>query len=54
MMADLVGNDISVGKGIALNTKLTLHLREERQIDIQFLVARAIERTYGSRSVTTG
>ena len=54
MVADLVGNDIGIGEGITLDTQLALHLREEGQVDIQFLVTGAIERTYGSRSRATG
>ena len=54
VVANLVGNHVGVGKGVALNAQLTLHLGEERQVDIQLLVARAIEGTHGSRSRAAG
>ena len=39
MVANLVGYDVGVCKVAALNTQLLLHLCEERQVDIQLLVA---------------
>ena len=54
MVTNLVGNHIGIGEGITLDTKLALHLREERQVDVEFLVARAIERANGCCSRTTG
>ena len=54
VVTDLMGNHVSVGKGITLDTQLSFHLREEREVDVKLLVARAIERTYGSRCITTG
>ena len=54
VVAYLVGNDVGVGKIATLDTQLALHLGEERQVNIQLLVARAIEGTDGSRSRATG
>ena len=54
MVTNLMGNDVGVCKRVTLNAQLTLHLREERQVDIEFLVARAIERTDGCRCRAAG
>ena len=39
MVANLVRNDVGIAKGVALDTELAFHLGEERQVDIQVLVA---------------
>ena len=53
MVTNLVGYHIRVGKGVTLNTQLTFHLGKKREIDIQLLVARAVERTHRSSSRAT-
>ena len=53
VVADLVGNDVSISEGVTLDTQLALHLREERQVDVEFLVARTVEGAYGCCGVTT-
>ena len=39
VVTNLMGDDVGIGKGISLDTQLTLHLREEREVDIELLVA---------------
>ena len=48
-----MGNDVSIGK-VAISTQLLLHRGEERQVDIQLLVARTIERTHSGRTLSAG
>ena len=45
MVAHLVGDDVGVGK-VAVGPKLLAHAAEERQVDVQALVGRAVERTH--------
>ena len=54
MVADLMGDDVGIGEGVTLDTKLALHLGEERQVDVKLLVARAIEGSYGCRRIAAG
>ena len=51
MMAYLVGNNVCIGK-IAVGTQLAFHRRKERQVDIQSLIAAAIERSHLCRTLT--
>ena len=39
MVSDLVGYHIGIGEGVSLDTELALHLGEEREVDIELLVA---------------
>ena len=52
MVTHLMGNHIGI-REIAVGTQVTLHRGEERQVDIQTLVGRAIERTYLRITCTT-
>ena len=54
MVADLMGDDVGIGEGVTLDTKLALHLGEERQVDVKLLVARAIEGSYGCSGIAAG
>ena len=45
VVADLVGDDVGVGE-VALHAELLLHLLEERGVEIDLLVERAVERPH--------
>ena len=53
MMSHLVGDDVGIGK-VAIGTQLFLHGSEEREVDIQFLVARAVEGPHLCRALPAG
>ena len=48
-----MGDDIGVGK-VAISAQLFLHRGEEAEVDVQFLVARAVERSHGGRALSAG
>ena len=45
VVADLVGDDVGVGE-VTLHAELLLHLLEERRVEIDLLVERAVERPH--------
>ena len=45
MVSHLVGDDVGIGK-VAVGTELLAHAAEERQVDVQALVGRAVERAH--------
>ena len=52
MVSHLVGDDVSISE-VAVSTKLALHRCEEREVNVQGLVSRAVEWSYGSIAGTT-
>ena len=53
MVTNLVGNDVGI-REITVGTELFFHRGEERQVDVQLLVARAVEGTHGGRALSAG
>ena len=53
MVTYLMGDDVSVGE-VTVGTYLLLHHGEERQVYVQFLVARAIEGSHSSSCRSAG
>ena len=53
MVAHLMGDDIRIGE-VAVGPELLPHGGEETQVDIQFLIAGAVERAHGGLSRAAG
>ena len=53
VVTHLMGNDVSIRK-VTIGPQLTLHLGEEREVDVQFLVTRAIEGAHRTAGLPTG
>ena len=53
MVTHFMGYHVGIGK-VAVSTQLLLHRSEEREVDIQFLVTRAIEGSHCSRTLSAG
>ena len=53
VVAHLVSDDVGIGK-VAVGPQLLFHLSKERQVDVEFLVARAIEGSHLCRALSAG
>ena len=53
VVTHLVGDDVGIGE-VTVGSQLRLHLGEEREVDVQLLVARAIERAHRCAGLSAG